>query len=60
MLVSNLLLGGVTLYAVIRRIMFINDAVKEKNNSRLKAEIFFLALILLISGLIITLANIIK
>jgi hypothetical protein len=59
MLVSNLLLGSVTLYAVIRRIMFIIDAVKEKNNSKLKAEIFFLALILLISGLIITLTNII-
>lgn len=59
MLASNLLLGSVTLYAVIRRIMFIIDAVKEKNNSRLKAEIFFLALILLISGLIITLTNII-
>jgi hypothetical protein len=59
MLVSNLLLGSVTLYAVIRRIMFIIDAVKEKNNSKLKAKIFFLALILLISGLIITLTNII-
>jgi hypothetical protein len=59
MLVSNLLLGSVTLYAVIRKIIFIIDAVKEKNNSRLKAEIFFLALVLLISGLIITLTNII-
>lgn len=59
MLLSNLLLGAATLYAVIRRIMFIIDAVKEKNNSRLKAEIFFLALTLFIMGIIITLANII-
>lgn len=60
MLVSNLLLGGATLYAVVRRIMFIIEAVKEKNKSRLKAELFFLALILLISGSIITLTNILK
>lgn len=60
MLVSNLLLGGATLYAVVRRIMFIIEAVKEKNKSRLKAELFFLALILLICGSIITVTNIIK
>lgn len=57
MLVSNLILGGVILYAVIRRMVFIFEAMKEKNNSKLKAELFFMVLTLLISGVLLVFIN---